>query len=197
MAPKGPQDHAPSYYTQSAGPYGQPGQANPYMPGASYGQPANDPYAQHSMPDPYALNSGQVHSPTRLLIQQAAPEAIYTQLTHQAELPWHMQGHPGHQPAYNIPSPQAPQQGFQQQGFLAPNDPLMAMGTSMLRQSGQTYLESGKRYMQSWTGILSGAMMQHEFDISSSYGVCFQEDDTSCPCVPAWDTCCKRCTSCC
>ena len=75
MAPKGPQDHAPSYYTQSAGPYGQPGQANPYMPGASYGQPANDPYAQHSMPDPYALNSGQVHNPTRLLILQAAPEA--------------------------------------------------------------------------------------------------------------------------
>ncbi len=108
-----------------------------------------------------------------------------------------MQGHPGHQPAYNMPSPQAPQQGFQQQGFLAPNDPLMAMGTSMLRQSGQTYLESGKRYMQSWTGILSGAMMQHEFDISSSYGVCFQEDVTSCPCVPAWYTCCKRCTSCC
>ena len=84
MAPKGLQDLAPSYYTQSAGPYGQSGQANPYMPGASYGQPANDPYAQHSMPDPYALNSGQVHSPTRLLIQQAAPEAPCTQLCRRA-----------------------------------------------------------------------------------------------------------------
>ena len=108
-----------------------------------------------------------------------------------------MQGHPSHQPAYNTPSPQAPQQGFQQQGFLAPNDPLMAMGTSMLRQSGQTYLESGKRYMQSWTGILSGAMMQHEFDISSSYGVCFQRDVILFSGVPAWYTSCRRCTLCC
>ena len=83
-----------------------------------------------------------------------------------------MQGHPGHQHAYNMPSTQAPQQGYQQQGFLASNDPLMAMGTSMLHQSGQTYLESGKRYMQSWTGVLSGAMLQHQFDISSSYGGC-------------------------
>ena len=64
MAPKGPPNLAPSYYTQSPGPYGQHGQANPYMPGASYGQPATDPYAQHSMPDPYALNSGQVHPHT-------------------------------------------------------------------------------------------------------------------------------------
>ena len=46
----------------------------------------------------------------------------------------------------------------------------MAVGTTMLRQSGATYLESGKRYMQSWTGVLSGAMLQHQFDISSSYG---------------------------
>lgn len=59
----------------------------------------------------------------------------------------------------------------QQQGFLAPNDPLMAVGTTMLRQSGATYLESGKRYMQSWTGVLSGAMLQHQFDISASYGL--------------------------
>ena len=53
-----------------------------------------------------------------------------------------------------------------------PNDPLVAVGTTMLRQSGANYLESGKRYMQSWTGVLSGAMLQHHFDISSSYGAC-------------------------
>ncbi len=39
-----------------------------------------------------------------------------------------------------------------------------------MRQSGATYLESGRRYMQSWTGVLSGAMLQHQFDISASYG---------------------------
>ena len=39
-----------------------------------------------------------------------------------------------------------------------------------IRQSGATYLESGKRYMQSWTGVLSGAMLQHQFEISASFG---------------------------
>ena len=66
---------------------------------------------------------------------------------------------------YGMPAPQP-----QQEGFLAPGDPLVAVGTTMLRQSGATYLESGKRYMQSWTGVLSGARLQHEFDISASYG---------------------------
>ena len=68
-----------------------------------------------------------------------------------------------------MPYGMPPQQG-PQQGFLAPNDPLVAVGTTMLRQSGANYLESGKRYMQSWTGVLSGAMLQHHFNISSSYG---------------------------
>ena len=68
-----------------------------------------------------------------------------------------------------MPYGMPPQQG-PQQGFLAPNDPLVAVGTTMLRQSGANYLESGKRYMQSWTGVLSGAMLQHQFDITSSYG---------------------------
>ena len=66
-----------------------------------------------------------------------------------------------------MPAPPA----AQQQGFLAPNDPLMAVGSTMLRQSGATYLESGKRYVESWTGVLSGAMLQHQFDISASYGL--------------------------
>lgn len=46
----------------------------------------------------------------------------------------------------------------------------MAMGSSMLRQSGATYLESGKRYMQSWTGVLSGGLLHYHFDINSEYG---------------------------
>lgn len=46
----------------------------------------------------------------------------------------------------------------------------MAMGTSMLRQSGATYLESGKKYMQSWTGVLSGGLLHYHFDITSEYG---------------------------
>ena len=77
-----------------------------------------------------------------------------------------LQVHPGHQVPYGMPAPPM----AQQQGFLPANDPLVQVGTNIIRQSGATYLESGKRYMQSWTGVLSGAMLQHQFEISSSYG---------------------------
>lgn len=77
-----------------------------------------------------------------------------------------LQVHPGHQVPYGMPAPPM----AQQQGFLPANDPMVAMGTNIIRQSGATYLESGKRYMQSWTGVLSGAMLQHQFEISASYG---------------------------
>lgn len=61
---------------------------------------------------------------------------------------------------YGMPNPQAP---------FPVNDPLMAMGSSMLRQSGANYLESGKRYMQSWTGVLSGGLLHYHFDVNSEY----------------------------
>ncbi len=77
-----------------------------------------------------------------------------------------LQVHPGHQVPYGMPAPPM----AQQQGFLPANDPLVAVGTNIIRQSGATYLESGKRYMQSWTGVLSGAMLQHQFEISASFG---------------------------
>ncbi len=67
--------------------------------------------------------------------------------------------------------------------FQAPfpvNDPLMAMGGSMLRQSGATYLESGKRYMQSWTGVLSGGLLHYHFDINSDYGQALLDLDYPC-----------------
>lgn len=67
MAPKGPPQQPQPYYPQSTGTYGQPGQANPYMSSAPYSQPVTDPYAQHSMPDPYAMNSAQVLSPADIL----------------------------------------------------------------------------------------------------------------------------------
>ena len=47
---------------------------------------------------------------------------------------------------------------------------MMAVGTSMLQQSGKTYFESGRRYMQSWTGVVSGGMLHYHFDINSEYG---------------------------
>jgi hypothetical protein len=56
-----------------------------------------------------------------------------------------------------------------QDPFLGP-DPLVTMGTNMLRQSGVTYLESGKRYMQSWTGVLSGGLLHYHFNIDTDYG---------------------------
>jgi hypothetical protein len=46
----------------------------------------------------------------------------------------------------------------------------MAVGTSMLQQSGKTYFESGRRYMQSWTGVVSGGMLHYHFDINAEYG---------------------------
>lgn len=51
-----------------------------------------------------------------------------------------------------------------------PGDPLMAVGTSMLQQSGKTYFESGKRYMQSWTSVVSGGLLHYHFDINTEYG---------------------------
>ncbi len=62
MAPKGPQQPAQPYYAQGTPAYGHPGQANAYMPGASYMPGPIDPYAQQSMPDPYAMGNPQVSS---------------------------------------------------------------------------------------------------------------------------------------
>ena len=58
------------------------------------------------------------------------------------------------------------------QGPFLPADPLVAVGTSMLQQSGKTYFESGRRYMQSWTGVVSGGMLHYHFDINTEYGGC-------------------------
>ena len=60
--------------------------------------------------------------------------------------------------------------GLVHQGPFMPGDPLMAVGTSMLQQSGKTYFESGRRYVASWGSVVSGGLLHYHFDINTEYG---------------------------
>ncbi len=60
--------------------------------------------------------------------------------------------------------------GCAHQGPFMPGDPLVAVGTSMLQQSGKTYFESGRRYVASWGSVVSGGLLHYHFDINTEYG---------------------------
>lgn len=165
---------------------GQPGQAAPFLPQPNaFGARHPDPYDQHaagSFPLP-APQGAQVKSLLPHLChvgmpqpmhQLNAPDRFLRAPMHSNACPCLAARHARRDEAFRLSSFSACQVPtaavWLRQGPFLPADPLMAVGTSMLQQSGKTYFESGRRYMQSWTGVVSGGMLHYHFDINTEYG---------------------------